>query len=282
MTQPHLICMVGEFGSGKSFALLEKGAWLSDRYRKSIVTNFHVNLDKFMEYCILKGYSWVQSMIWMGRVRYMPTFTLPELLRLGHVRDSVILLDEAGIILNSRMWSKVPMEFFAGLVQVRKDGNFFMYACHFLEQVDKQLRDNTQGYIECRSTTRFDKKLRRPRMVFRWFHEFLPRKYNYWMSDPRFQQNWFVTYVFSTSTWWRLVIPWRVSFSLSFKSWQSFFLDSRVCIAESAESLLFASYDSFQRVDKQKTYSKYLLSNKAGTQPLGGLQLNSFDSRFVA
>jgi hypothetical protein len=264
MANAHLHLIVGEFGSGKSFLLLEYGAALAERYHKCLVANFPIDLRAFADYCSFKGYKWLLSMIALKRVFYIPSVRPEKITELLNRPNSVVLLDEAGIFLNARSWKATPPDFLASLVQVRKDGVMFVLACHFLEQVDKQLRDNAQAIVECRGLTIYDRALRRPRLVYRWWHIFKPRKYAYWLSDPRHQQNWLITFFHAAQTHSRFVVPWTLRLvrrrSL-LPSWCAWLFEFSLQLVPSADARLFRCFDSFHRLDKQKdSRPKYLMS----------------------
>lgn len=275
MSLPHYHLLVGEFGTGKSYRLLEYGLELAERYHLGIVANFPINEKNLLEYCRLKKYWWVASIIPMGRIQYLPSIEPKNIDGLLDYRNTVVLLDEAGIFLNARAWNATPKNFLAGLVQVRKSGNHFIIACHFLEQIDKQLRDNAQHIIECRAFSIPWKAWNgRPRMIFRWWHDFKPKKYNYWLSNPQFQQNWLRSFILAEVTTWRFLIPWRITRMAPPRSLRGIpkkllWLWGGWCITKSPQALLFDCFDSFHRLDKDKRQEMkkhYLFSKPERTQ----------------
>jgi hypothetical protein len=70
-------------------------------------------------------------------------------------REGIMLLDEVGIFLPSRMWAKVPLELSAKWAQLRKDGVDLMWTAIWVGSVVKDLREITMETTICTSWQRF-------------------------------------------------------------------------------------------------------------------------------
>lgn len=268
MAVPHLRLIVGEFGSGKSLYLLEHGLELAEKYRKGIVCNFPINRHALRHYCRMKGYQWCLSLIDFNRIIYKPILRPDDAYKILEYQNKVVLFDEAGIFFNSRSWGKVPQDFLASLVQVRKDQNYFILACHFLEQIDKQLRENVQLFIECRglSVPTADGL---DRLLFRGWYQFKPKSYARWVENPQWQSNLFRTWLASDKKKFFPVVPFRVRFTPGRgKDTIHRFSNGRLEVQPSTVGLLFQCFDSAQRLDKRRGRSGKYLDIHLGSNPL--------------
>ena len=80
---------------------------------------------------------WVKRLCETGGIIQISS---PEKLEALFISESVILLDEAGILLNSCEFAKIFQRLLADLAQSRKDGCDLIWCAQFDEQVDRQLR----------------------------------------------------------------------------------------------------------------------------------------------
>jgi hypothetical protein len=195
-----IIGIMGAIGSGKSHSQLKYGLDYANKREKQLVTNFPLNVKEIYKYaclpCFADGFlggirlelaklDYMLKWHWakvrgkeLPRKKYKPLLPWikvmmergggiswiinPENLQALMIPESVILLDEAGIFLNSREFAKTPKELLADLAQSRKDGCDLIYCAQFDEQVDKQMRLLTQYFWHCTGFSLWDKKLRRP------------------------------------------------------------------------------------------------------------------------
>ena len=260
-----IIGVAGAIGSGKSFTQLKHGLKYVEDRQKQIVTNFPINIDELRKYASLpkeyqsiRGYfiyesrkliyallfnlskvfsfikkpkkprltpqyPWVKRLCENGGVIQIPA---PEYLEALLIPESVVLLDEAGILLNSREFAKTSKQLLADLAQSRKDGCDLIWCAQFDEQVDRQLRMLTQFWIHCESLSVFDKKMRRPKLLYKVIYWFRCSDYQEWKNNPRDRGN-----------------PFKTRFSYATQT-ESGFLSK-------ADKQLFSIYDSFKRLDKK-------------------------------
>jgi hypothetical protein len=194
-----IIGVVGAIGSGKSFTQLKVGLEYANERRKQLVCNFLIDRKALLEYAsqpafifhwhgylylefvkLMYAFSWY---LWRFKIiKKRPKFPkfkphLPWIVYLCKMNkgiiqipnprnlqsllipESVCLLDEAGIFLNSREFQKTPRELLADLCQSRKFGADLMWCAQFDEQVDKQMRMLTQYFVHCSSLSTYDRKL---------------------------------------------------------------------------------------------------------------------------
>lgn len=258
-----IIGIAGAIGSGKSFTQLKHGLKYCEERQKQLVTNFPINvyaLRKYAsqprEYQSLGGYIVYESKMLLFSLKYsfyrvgflkkkpkkpkktplLPwvkrlceqggiiQISSPEKLEALLIPESVVLLDEAGILLNSREFAKTSKRLLADLAQSRKDGCDLIWCAQFDEQVDRQLRLLTRFWIHCESLSIYDKRLRRPKLHYKRIFWFRCSDYQEWLQSPRVRGNHFKTrFLYSTI-------------------YEGGFLTA-------ADRQLFKIYDSFLRLD---------------------------------
>lgn len=258
-----IIGISGDIGSGKSFTQLKHGLKYVDQRQKQLVTNFAIDVvslrkyaslpkqyQSFLGYLIFNlrlcihaihfGFWWILPFIkkpkkpkispqlpWVkylcenGGIIQIPS---PENLQSLIIPDSVVLLDEAGILLNSRDFANTPKKLLADLAQSRKLGTDLIWCAQFSEQVDKQIRLLTQFWIHCESISIYDKKMRRPKLKYKKIFWFRCSDYQLWLANPKARGSFLKTkFVFSTIYEGGLLSP--------------------------SDKRLFDVYDSFDRLD---------------------------------
>lgn len=138
------ICgFMGDFGTGKTLSLVEQGLKLAAKKGLRVVANFKCNQKYLKEYCKLKGYPII---FWHFQEIIENDYF--SIVKLFSFKRAVIILDEAGLAMFSRGFKDSTRNaVFRELFQVRKNKSVILYSCQYLDQVDKQLRDNTQLWI---------------------------------------------------------------------------------------------------------------------------------------
>lgn len=235
-----IIGVAGAIGAGKSFTQLKHGLNYCEERQKQLVCNFNLNKKALLEYArsplILDSligkfyfnFRWLVfyfalnlSQIGIGKKPSIPRFKprLPwivSLVRSGKgiieipnpsnleslmIPESVILLDEAGILLNSREFATTSKKLLADLAQSRKDGCDLIWCAQFDEQVDRQMRLLTQFWIHCQSLSIYDKKFRRPRLHWKQIFWFRCSDYSLWQKNFRDRGSYFRTkFAYATQT----------------------------------------------------------------------------------
>jgi hypothetical protein len=140
----YIIGIMGDFGTGKTLSMVEQGLKVANHRKRRIVANFACNYKYLKEYCKLKKYD---NILW----RHIQIESEEDLLKLISCRNAVILLDEAGLEMFSRNFkhqgrSNILHEMF----QIRKSRSIIIFSCQYIDQVDKQMKDNTQLWIYCK------------------------------------------------------------------------------------------------------------------------------------
>lgn len=213
-----IIGLAGSIGSGKSFTQLKQALQYAEERQKQLVFNFEVNTKELYKYASMPkqydtswGYvkfelsrlfavvgqqlglnvkmprvkprlPWVRMLCERGGIIQIPA---PQKLEALLIPESVVCLDEAGILLNSRDFANTSKQLLADLAQSRKDGCDLFWAAQFDEQVDRQLRLLTQYWIHCDSLAVYDKKLRRPKLFWKKVYWFRASDYNHWQQNVR-------------------------------------------------------------------------------------------------
>ena len=260
-----IIGVAGAIGSGKSFTQLKHGLNYVEERQKQLVTNFPINIKALHEYASMQKLNligafffelkklkyvlhlnlhwampilfrkrprpprtkphlpWVKRLCESGGIIQIP---FPEKIEALLIPESVTLLDEAGILLNSREFAKTSKQLLADLAQSRKDGCDLIWCAQFEDQVDRQLRLLTQFWIHCESLSVYDKRMRRPKLLYKRIFWFRCSDYHDWLNNPRVRGNHIKTrFVFSTI-------------------YEGGFLTS-------LDKKIFDIFDSFKRLDKK-------------------------------
>lgn len=102
-------------GQGKTYNMVKKAYKQHNKGRK-VYANFDCNFAEYFK----------------------------ELSDITHVRDALILLDEAGIYLPAQAWNKIPFNFMRQIRQHRKGGLDLWYTAQDMSDVATALRRVTQ------------------------------------------------------------------------------------------------------------------------------------------
>ena len=260
-----IIGVAGAIGSGKSFTQLKHGLKYVEERQKQLVTNFPINIEALRKYASLPkeyvsfhGYifyeirkliyalkfslhyafpffpkpkkvktsphlPWVKRLCEQGGIIQIPA---PKVIEALLIPESVVLLDEAGILLNSREFAKTSKQLLADLAQSRKDGCDLIWCAQFDEQVDRQLRLLTQFWIHCESLSVYDKKMRRPKLFYKRIFWFRCSDYIEWQRNTRVRGNHIKT---------------RLIYATIYEGG----------LLSTSDKYIFNIYDSFKRLDKE-------------------------------
>lgn len=234
-----IIGLSGDIGSGKSFTQLKWGLETCNRKRKQLVVNFRLNRDALREYCLKRKLNHVAWMIKHGGVSEVVN---PNNLQALMIPESVVLLDEAGIFLNSRDFAKTPKSLLAELAQSRKVGIDMIWAAQFMDQVDRQWRLLTQYWIHCDSVSVYDKKTKRPSMKWKRIYFMKCADYNEWLQDRRARRS-----------------HWKTRIGYAF--------DYHGGVITKTDKMLFDCFDSFSRLDTNKSMDRIHTTHSCPYQP---------------
>ena len=202
-----IVGIAGAIGSGKSHFQLKYALEMCQRKKKTLVTNFEINIEALKRYAQVMKYDWVLSLIkrdlitWIinpkkrievnsgGRRSYKTIANIEALM----IPESVVCLDEAGIFLNARNFAQTTADLLADLCQSRKMGTDIVWAAQFDEQVDKQFRLLTQYWVHCKSVCFYSKKLRRPELKWKKIYYFTAFDYQNWLCNYKDRASHFKT-----------------------------------------------------------------------------------------
>lgn len=244
----------GEIGSGKSLIQLKYALDQCALKHKVLVCNFSIDPVALKLYA-----SAIKSpyLIWMAdNQRYVCLSALTSLADVMKFPGSVVCLDEAGIFLNSREYSKTPKSLLTDLAQSRKDGIDLIYCAQFDAQVDLQFRQLTQFFIYADALTSYDHATRRPRLVWKYYSFFKANAYWHWVSNPKARASAIRTWMAAFDTQWGPLGP---SDTLLFSVFNSF---ARLDFEKSSNSILAARIDISDRDTYRDTLSCALLRRK--------------------
>ncbi len=215
----------GKIGSGKSLEMTRFVLEQAEKKQLSIVTNYSLNFHALIAYARHKKYWWIMHLIDKGKFTVLDTMeSLEDLLEFP---NSMIAFDEAGIFCNARDFKSTSKKMLMDLCQSRKLNANLVWASQFDSQVDIQFRNLTQYWIHCAGASRYDQKLKRPKLIWKCYYYFDAEAYNLWLYDPKAKGSYIRT---------RFNYATTVSGGPLNKS----------------DKLLFNCFDSFARLDKQK------------------------------
>lgn len=224
------IGILGGTGSGKSSFALELALTTAPILKSEfIVCNFTLDARQLARYCIATGNLYCYQLLQNNR------FVCRSILDSdGKVafkdfcqeRNALFIIDEAGIFFNCRNWRSVDLNFLADLAQARKDRRRIFWIAQSIDQVDKQVRELTGGYILCAGFSRFSSKLQGPELMAKFNRLYLAKDFELIINKGRLQSSGFKAVLQSTL---RAKYIW-------FK-----FIDG-------FDRQLFASYPSFERI----------------------------------
>lgn len=176
-----IYAVTGEIGSGKSLFQLFFALELAEKKEKQLVFNFPVNRFALKLYAQAMGYKWILNLIEHGGIS---EFHAPKNLRVLMKSNSVVCLDEAGVLLNSRSWKDTPKDFLADLCQSRKRDTDLVWSAQFSEQVDSQMRMLTQYWIVASGLTYYHKPSRLPRLYYKRYYFMTASQHNRYCVKP--------------------------------------------------------------------------------------------------
>lgn len=193
MQLPNLVGLIGQFGSGKSLAMVELGLQIADKYRKPLVANFPLSQKKCREYCAANNLRWFAG---NGRVISVELdLQRPDSLMLLFSRPgSVVLFDEAGVFANSRKWEKLPKEFGRNLFQIRHLDIHMILAFQFLDQIDKFFRETIQYWVWCKGLSVYSRRLKAPCLHFRFLYHYDLERFLMLADSPELRSKWITTW----------------------------------------------------------------------------------------
>lgn len=185
--------LFGDFGSGKTLALIEHGVDCADYYKKGIAANFRIDETWLRHYATECKYKWFSQ---FGRVTYCK-----DVIDLLTQENKVILFDETGIELFSRGYKeKSRTEILEYIFKIRHYKNYMLFTAQGKEQIDKQLRERTSIFVYCKGFQLYDGKLGFARLIKRTLYYLDPyafekfemlgknkKIYPLWASNFRFR-----------------------------------------------------------------------------------------------
>lgn len=137
----------GRFGSGKTLSLVNEALpWIKNGFK--IVSNTPIDASRVVfDRTRLDGRH--IPFVW----KHYPIDLVSDLdsffYKFINGADTIFLLDEAALWLNSYKWDKIPDEVYNKFLQPRKYNVHFLYTTQFFQFVAKKLRMITDLSVEC-------------------------------------------------------------------------------------------------------------------------------------
>jgi len=138
----------GRFGSGKTLSMVHEALpWIKRNFR--IVSNTPVRASR---YYLFNPIEMIRRKN-VGEWRYTEPILVDKIEdyfdHFAKDTDTIFLMDEAALWLNSYKWDKVPDEVYNRFLQPRKYNVHFLYTTQFFNFVAKKLRQVTDVSVEC-------------------------------------------------------------------------------------------------------------------------------------
>ena len=137
-------------GAGKSYGMLLQACQIANDEKKSVlVTNQRLNTEGMAEMCHRRRWNHAAWLARRGRVVFEA-----EAKDLCRYRNSVVMVDEAGVFFDARGWAETKKKapnLTADLCQTRKGGVDIVWSAQCFEQVDLSFRYLTNWYFWCRA-----------------------------------------------------------------------------------------------------------------------------------
>lgn len=205
MLEHNVIGITGRFGSGKTLHAMELAIEFANRTRKPIITNFSVDASALRAYAKVMGFYWVAN---CSRILRVELFE--DINEIWRYRHSVFVFDEAGIFVNSRSWKTLSKEFLRNLFQIRHLNIHLICVFQNPMQVDKQLRENIQHWVVCKSTSFYSNELKAPRIVSRFCYHYDEAKFNRLLEDTRARGNIILPWFWAEFVHFRFLIFFKI------------------------------------------------------------------------
>ena len=130
-----VVGFVGGLGEGKSYSAV---LWVARLGRQALKAGSEVTLYSNLD-VRLPG---VRCVRFAGPEDFM------------NMRDGLVLVDEANLVLSSRAWDRVPAQVLMGLASVRKHRLDMLWTAHSVARVDRVLREVTTEVYSVRNMIR--------------------------------------------------------------------------------------------------------------------------------
>jgi hypothetical protein len=176
---PGITGILGDQGSGKSFATIKIALQYAEQIEFDLTFNFSVNLRAMYNYCLEMGYIWLLTRLRRGMIRVRDSRDLIDFMDRP---KTIYILDEAGVYLNSRKYQDIDPEFLHQLAQVRHDGKMLWWIAQYYDMSDKMLRNLSGAFIQCLSEVRFNKKLGNSELYWQKVYLYKARDYKIFLN----------------------------------------------------------------------------------------------------
>jgi hypothetical protein len=180
---PNLTAIIGEFGSGKSLYSLELGLYLANQYHKRFASNMVLDLEALVIYCRSQGFDWLADNAPFYYYGNLDPSTLLDF------KNSIVICDEAGSLFHARFWQSTTKDFLIKLAQLRKLNIHLILTYQYVYQIDKVFREQTQHFVLCFADTRYDRKLKLPKLLCRSRYHFNRRRFEQYENDIAFRNH---------------------------------------------------------------------------------------------
>lgn len=172
----------GSQGSGKTMSMILLGIKLACRYRRGLVSNLRLKPEGFYNYATKYKLDWLKRCCDENLITSLPSDHDIELL--FRYPFSIVMFDEAGILLNGRNWEKNSNLILRSCNQLRKNFCTFLWTAQYSNMSDKVLRATVEMCAWCTGLSYFD--YRRQKDILIKYHSrfFAADQFWAWVDDP--------------------------------------------------------------------------------------------------
>ncbi len=176
---PPIFAILGPQGSGKSYSAFKIACEFADRSQFDLAFNFSINQAALYRYCIACGYNWLAMRVYYNQCKFLDADDLEYFLRFPR---HIYILDEAGVYLNARTFKDMQRRTMHDLAQIRHDNKILIWLAQYHDQVDKMLRQLTQGFCQCESQLRFNREMGNYKIYWQRIYIYNSRQYKIYLQ----------------------------------------------------------------------------------------------------
>jgi hypothetical protein len=148
------ICLVtGTLGGGKTLLAVEE-IFAHVMRGGFVYTNIALRFEAFAELCRKRGVIFDPNRVKIIEAKSLTSFQT-QIGRGTHDMPVLVVIDEAGLEINSRDWKSMTREFLNLNVLIRKLDIRMIYIAQKAAMLDKQVRELCQTQIDCRNMKNF-------------------------------------------------------------------------------------------------------------------------------
>ena len=176
------VAFFGAQGAGKTLAMIDLGLKLAVNRKRGLVSNLNLNVEGIYKYGVKHQIDWLKQICddecvysLIGDYEQDLLFRYPY---------TIVMFDEAGILLNSRSWQKNNKNILTEGNQLRKSRTTFLWTAQYADMTDKSLRATVERCAWCDGTSYFNVDRQIDILVWKDVKFFKARQFWEWIDAP--------------------------------------------------------------------------------------------------